>query len=271
MESTEFKLQERNALLTGPCTSFMQSIATTLTQLGCSVVMADSTTDTHQRVADRLMDLREVHDKYGRATAVRGDFTSLKGVRDMISQAAQAFGGIDIYIDGLIAFDQHGFRDDGAMDDIDRLMTLNLRAPLMITQNVLKFLEGRKRGRVIYLVHDLMRMGLINQSLAAATRAGVVQLAKNLARETLVNKVTINCVAMGTTEELLLNYGRTMGPGNSQLSIQAAHNELLKKFPEASMSDPEKVAQTVAFLVSSLGSGITGQTLAVSQGLSLSS
>jgi 2-hydroxycyclohexanecarboxyl-CoA dehydrogenase len=269
MESTEFKLQERTALLTGPCTSIMQSIATTLTQLGCSVVMADSTVDTHQRFADRLTDAREIHDRYGRALALRADFTTLKGVRDMISQAAQAYGGIDIYVDGLIAFDTHSFRDETAMEDLDRLTTLNFKAPLMITQNVLKFLEGRKRGRVIFLMHDLMRMGLANQTVAAATRAGVVQLARSLARETLANKVTINCVAMGPTEELLLSHGRTMGPGNTQLSIQAAHAELLKKFPDASISDPEKVAQTVAFLVSSLGAGITGQTLAVSQGLSL--
>jgi NAD(P)-dependent dehydrogenase (short-subunit alcohol dehydrogenase family) len=262
MESNEFKLQERTALVTGPCTSVVQSIATTLTQLGCSVVMADTNVDSHQRFAERLLDAREIHDRYGRAATVNADFSSLKGVQDTVSRAAQTFGGIDIYIDGLNAFDQKNFRDDGALSEMDQLLLLNLRAPLMITQTVLRFLEGRKRGRIVYLLHDVMRLGIGEFTVASAARGGLIQLARSLARETLKNKVTVNCLAVGISEELLLSFGK------NKLSIQAAQSELLKRFPEGQITEPERVAQTVAFLASSMGSAITGQTIAVSQGLS---
>jgi NAD(P)-dependent dehydrogenase (short-subunit alcohol dehydrogenase family) len=262
MESNEFKLQERTALITGPCTSLVQSIAATLTQLGCSVVMTDTSVDTHQRYAERLMDAREVHDRFGRAASVVADFSSVKGVQDTVSRAAQTFGGIDIYIDGLNAFDQKNFRDESALAEVDALLLMNLRAPLMMTQNLLRFLEGRKRGRIVYLIHDLMRLGVGEFTVASAARGGLIQLARALARETLKNKVTVNCVATGVSEELLLSFGK------NQLSIQAAQSELVKRFPEAQITETEKVAQTVAFLASSMGSAITGQTIAVSQGLS---
>jgi enoyl-[acyl-carrier-protein] reductase (NADH) len=45
----------------------------------------------------------------------------------------------------------------------------------------------------------------------------------------------------------------------------------MKLFPYATMTEPDRIASTVAFLASPMGAGITGQTIAVSQGLSFQS
>lgn len=266
IENTEssFKLQDRTAILTGPCNSVNQAIAMKFTQMGANVALVDRNIEKTQRFASQLMDAREVQERFGRAVAIQADLSKLHHVQDAIARAAESFGGVDIFIDGLMTTELHAFKDPNALEELERVIDVNLRSPLMATQAVLRFLEGRKRGRVIYLMHDIARMGFANNSLLAVTRTGLSAFARTLAREVAENNVTVNCVAIGLTEEFLLSQHP-----RETLSIQEAQARLTRAYPSAQMTEPEKIANLVAFLASPLGSGITGQTIAVSQGMSL--
>lgn len=267
IENTEssFKLQDRTAVVTGPCNTTNQAIAMKLTQMGANVALIDRNVEKMQRFATQLMDMREVQERYGRAVAIQADLSKLHHVQDAITRAAESFGGIDIYIDALTITEVKPFRDPGALDELDRMIDVNLRSPLMTTHAVLKFLEGRKRGRIIYLMHDIARMGFQRNSLLAVTRTGLSAYARTLSRELSENSITVNCIALGITEEFLL---AQQAPGEPPTNIQELFSRVAKVYPAAQMVEPEKVANMVAFLASPLGSGVTGQTLAVSQGLS---
>lgn len=267
IESTEasFKLQDRTALLTGPCNSVNQAIAQKFTQLGANIVFLDPNVERAQRFAAQLSDAREINERYGRATAIQADLSKPKSLQDAISLSAQAFGGIDIYIDGLMTTEVRKFKDPASLEQLDRVLDMNLKAPLLMTHGVLRFLEGRKRGRIIYLMHDIARIGLANNSLMAMSRTGLSAFARSLARETAENNITVNCVAIGVTEEFLLGQSADA----SKTSIQEAQTKLAAHVAGAQLMDNEKIASTVAFLASPLGSGITGQTVAVSHGMSV--
>lgn len=266
---TSFKLQDRTAILTGPCNSYNQSIALKFTQMGANIALIDRNVERTQRFAEQLMDAREVHEKYGRATAIQADLSKPHHVQDAISRAAESFGGIDIYVDGLMTSDLRRFKDPNALDDLDYIMDVNLRSVLMMTHGVLRFLEGRRRGRVIYLMHDIVRLGLPANSLLAATRTGLTAFARTLSREVASDNVTVNCVGLGLTEEFLQQYGSMASAGSgSNLNLQEAQRMLAQIFPHATLTEPDKIANVIAFLASPLGAGITGQTIAVSQGLS---
>jgi 3-oxoacyl-[acyl-carrier protein] reductase len=258
---TSFKLQDRTALLTGPCHTINQAIAVKLTQLGANVAMVDPNIERAQRFAQQLMDSREINERLGRAHAVQADFSTANGVKDAVTRAAEAFGGVDIYIDGSVTTEARRFREAQSIENLDKLIDSNLRTPLMLTQAALRFLEGRKRGRVIYLLHDILRTGLAGNALGAGSRLGLSAFARSLAREEAEFNITVNCVAMGVTEELLMAQA---APGQS---IQETQAKLLQTYPHAVLVEPEKIANVVAFLASPLGAGITGQTVAASQGL----
>jgi 2-hydroxycyclohexanecarboxyl-CoA dehydrogenase len=262
LPESSFKLQDRTAVLTGPMTTFNQSIAHKLTQLGANVAILDRNAEKAQRFAEQLMDAREINERFGRAVAINADLAKQHHVQDAVTRAAEAFGGIDIYIDGLMITDAQSFKATTALDDIDRMIDVNLRAPLMLTHGVLRFLESRKRGRIIYLLHDLARIGFENNSVHAATRMGLINFSKSLSRELAPTGITVNCIAMGVTEDFLMSQTK------EQTSIQSAQALLAKQFPNANMTETERIANVVAFIASPLGSGITGQTVAVSQGLS---
>lgn len=270
-----FKLNERTALLTGPCTTINQAIATKLTSLGCNVALVDRNIERSQRFAEQLMNAREINERFGRATSIQADLSKSHHVQDAASRAAEAFGGLDIFIDGLMTTDVREFRDPQALEDLDRLMDVNLRSPLMMTHAVLKFLEGRKRGRVIYIQHDVVRLGLERNGILAATRGGLPDFTRILAREIAANNVTANVVSLGVSEEFLIQQSsppgtagsRGLGAATTPTSINDALATLRGTFPKASMIEPDRVANVVAFLASPLAAGITGQTIVVNQGL----
>lgn len=270
-----FKLSERTALLTGPCTTINQAIATKLTSLGCNVALVDRNIERASRFAEQLINAREINERFGRAVAIQADLSKSHHVQDAASRAAEAYGGLDIFIDGLMATDVREFRDPQALEDLDRLMDVNLRSPLMMTHAVLKFLEGRKRGRIIYLQHDIMRVGLERNGVLAATRGGLMDFTKVLASEVAVSNVTVNIVSVGISEEFLLQQtaqpgaqgARGAGAATPTVSINEAMAKLKQSFPRATMVDPDKVANMIAFLASPLAAGVTGQILPVNQGL----
>ena len=272
-----FKLSERTALLTGPCTTINQAIATKLTSLGCNVALIDRNIEKASRFADQLMNTREVNERFGRAVAIQADLSKSHHVQDAASRAAEAFGGLDIFIDGLLTTDVREFRDPLALEDIDRLIDVNLRAPLMMTHAVLKFLEGRKRGRIIYLQHDIVRHGIEKNGVLAATRGGLSDFARILSREVAPNNVTVNVVSVGISEEFLIQQTNPPGaPGargqgaattHNRGSINEALTEMRTSFPRAAVVDPDRVANLIAFLASPLGSAMTGQTIAANQGM----
>lgn len=272
-----FKLSERTALLTGPCTTINQAVATKLTSLGCNVALVDRNIEKSQRFAEQLMNTREINERFGRAVAIQADLSKSHHVQDAASRAAESFGGLDIFVDGLMTTDVREFRDPQALDDIDRLIDVNLRAPLMMTHAVLKFLEGRKRGRIIYLQHDMIRLGLEKNGLLAATRGGLSDFARTLSREVAVNNVTVNVVSVGVSEELLLQQtnppgaqgarGEGAAASQNRTSINDSLALMKQAFPRAAMVDPDRIANLIAFLASPLGSALTGQTIAANQGL----
>ncbi|MDX9731320.1 MAG: SDR family oxidoreductase [Bdellovibrionales bacterium] len=276
-----FKLSERTALLTGPCSTINQAIATKLTSLGCNVALVDRNIEKSSRFAEQLMNTREINERFGRAVAIQADLSKPHHVQDAASRAAEAFGGLDIYIDGLLTTEVREFRDPTALDEFDRLIDVNLRSPLYTTHAVLKFLEGRKRGRIIYLQHDIARLGIEKNGLLAATRGGLSDFTRIIAREVAPNNVTANVVSIGISEEFLIQQltaqsdekgargdGAALQPAAANKgSINDALAALKQSFPRAAIADPDKISNLIAFLASPLGAGITGQTISANQGL----
>jgi NADP-dependent 3-hydroxy acid dehydrogenase YdfG len=90
-ESTEssFKLQDRTAVITGPCNSMNQAIAMKFTMMGANVALIDRNVERTQRFATQLMDTREVYEKYGRAVAIQADLSKQHHIQDAVGRAAE--------------------------------------------------------------------------------------------------------------------------------------------------------------------------------------
>lgn len=263
-ESVPFKLSERTVLLTGATTSIGFGVALALSELGANIAILDKNEDKAQRLVDQINDAREVKSNRGRAAVIVADLTKPHHAKEAVSRTVQAFGGVDIYIDALTLARNLTFESETFLEELERFVDVNMKSPLYITQEVLKFMKGRRRGRIVYIVQDMSRMGYEGESLSAVSRLGLVGFSRCLAREVAASNITVNCLAIGPTEEYLL----MRDPKAS--SIHQAQQDLIKHIPQAKMIQSDEVSGVISFLVSSLSSGITGQTLVVSGGLTMS-
>jgi 2-hydroxycyclohexanecarboxyl-CoA dehydrogenase len=255
MADMNLNLRERTTVITGPLTNLTQNIASLFTQNGSDVVFIDKNVDACQRMAGVLNDQREINEKYGRAAAVKCEFDSAKACHEALSQAAQTFGSIDIYIDTLFAPGLAPVKSESAIETFEELVNTELKPSFYFAQQVVAYLKNRKRGRLVFLVLDGAAHGSAMDTTHSLLRGGMMSFAKSLSYELADQSTTANVLCVGPTEEYLLKHF----PGSTSIK------EALEKFktlnPQAKLVNSDSVAGTLIYLCSAMGNAINGQTL----------
>lgn len=258
---SDFRISDKTAIITNPATSVGRAIALNLASFGVNVALVGPPSRELGRLADEIMNQREVKEKAGRAAAIEALPTQHTQLQDAVAKAAELFGGIDIYIDNGMLERPLSFLKEFSMHRLEELIDHNLKSTLVMTHKVSQFLKARKKGRILYLLQDVHRLGIEGDALSAASRTGIIHFAKCLAHELNQDGITVNCLAVPPTEEYLLQ------KAPKAASLQVAFDEVLKNKGAFRMIEPADLAQTVCFLVSPLSSSITGQVLSASGGL----
>lgn len=152
--------------------------------------------------------------------------------------------------------------DQESPDYWRKVIAINFEALLYIAHPVLTAMIGRKRGKMVFIASDAGRTGTAGQAVYAGAKGAVIAFAKSLARENARHNITVNCVAPGPTETPLF------------LREQEAHPEMvqgiLRAIPLRRAAQPAEQAAAVSYLLSPDADYITGQTLSVSGGLTMS-
>lgn len=250
----DLNLRERTVVILGPLTSTVQNLVMSITQQGADVALIDANADKAQRFCTNVSDQREVNPKFGRAGCFKVDFQNAASIKEAISQAAQTFGSIDIYIDAMIGNEITPFTDTS---DFDQGYQTQLRPSLIATQVAVHFLKGRKRGRIVYLLNDSFRKANPQDALSTVFRTGLLEFAKTLSRQVAEFNITVNTFSIGLTEEYLLGHF----PETS--SIKEAQEKAKATDSQIKITEPEKISNSILFLISQSGAAINGQHISL--------
>jgi 3-oxoacyl-[acyl-carrier protein] reductase len=147
------------------------------------------------------------------------------------------------------------------MDELDRMIDLNLRATILITQALVPGMRAKKRGRIVN-IGSRAALGKTSRSVYGATKAALASLTRSWALELARDGITVNTVAPGPVATDMFY------KDNSAES--SATKALISAIPVGRIGTPADVAAAVNFLISDEASFITGQTLYVCGGLSIS-
>jgi 3-oxoacyl-[acyl-carrier protein] reductase len=147
------------------------------------------------------------------------------------------------------------------MDELDRMIDLNLRAAILITQALVPGMRAKRRGRIVN-IGSRAALGKTGRSVYGATKGALVSLTRSWALELGRDGVTVNVVAPGPVATDMFYKDN---PADSP-----ATKALLSAIPVGRIGTPADVAAAVNFLISDEASFITGQTLYVCGGLSIS-
>lgn len=247
-----FSLRERTALIYGPFSSTVQSLVMGLTQMGADCVLLDFDNNASQRFCNQINDSREINPKFGRALGIKSALKTSQDVKDAISSAASSFGSVDLFIDAQLVNTPNKYQIGQPLDYMRDEVHQNFEVSVMLTHAVLNFLKSRKRGRILYLLNENYP-----DPVVAGARGALVPFAKALAKQVVEHNVTVNVLSLGLTEEYILS----QFPGSP--SIKDAVAKLKEKDPSVKITEPDKVTNTVAYLVSNLGAALNGQVVSL--------
>jgi NAD(P)-dependent dehydrogenase (short-subunit alcohol dehydrogenase family) len=145
--------------------------------------------------------------------------------------------------------------------DLEALARLHLAAPTALVQANLAAMRAAHYGRIV-LISTRAIQGLAKRTAYAATKAGMVGLARTWALELGPAGITVNVVAPGPIEDTEM-FDQVLRPGHP------TREKLAQSIPVRRLGTPADVARAVTFFVDPEAAFVTGQTLYVCGGTSV--
>jgi NAD(P)-dependent dehydrogenase (short-subunit alcohol dehydrogenase family) len=188
------------------------------------------------------------------------DITRREHVDLLISEALEAHGGLDIVTSTVGWSDTTFFAQE---DEVywRKIVDINLMGSIFLCRAALRVFSEQKSGAIVLTSSDAGKVGTMGETVYAAAKAGVIGFVKSLAREIARDGIRINAISPGPTDTPLLR----------AQSDQHVIEKMIKAVPLKRMGTAAEQAGPIVFLASDAASYITGQTLSVSGGLTMTS
>lgn len=188
------------------------------------------------------------------------DITNPDHTDALIAETVRAHGGLDMVTSTVGWSDTTFFaQEDEAY--WRRIVDINLMGSIFLCRAALRVFSEQKSGSIVLTSSDAGKVGTMGETVYAAAKAGVIGFVKSLAREIARDGIRINAISPGPTDTPLLR----------AQSDQHVIEKMIRAVPLKRMGTADEQAAPIVFLASEAASFITGQTLSVSGGLTMTS
>lgn len=245
-----FDLGGKGAIVTGSTRGIGRAIAESLIAAGARVVISSEEAEATEAVAAELG-----------MPGIACDVTDRAALERLTNEAEAALGGLDILVCNAGVTGRPGPFVEIDMDDYARVMAVNLTSQVNLCNLALPRIAARGGGAAILVssLSGLRGNGRINAY--ALSKAGVAQLARNLAVEWGPRNVRVNAISPGF---IATELARPLMEDAQFMARRMAMTPLRRP------GTPEEVAGAAVFLASPAGAFVTGHNLVVDGGTLIS-
>ena len=243
-----FELSNKVALITGASGGIGMSIVKKMKQCGARLIISG----TRQNVLNDL-----ASELGNNVKTIITDLNNKEDVLNLAKEAEASFGHIDILINNAgITADNLFLRMKD--DEWDRVINVNLSAPMRLTRQVIKGMLKRRYGRVIFISSVVGYSGNAGQSNYAASKSALVGFTKSIALEVASRGITCNLIAPGFIST----------PMTDKLSDDQKKN-IVENIPVNRLGKVDDISNGCVYLASDEAGFITGTTLHINGGMSM--
>jgi NAD(P)-dependent dehydrogenase (short-subunit alcohol dehydrogenase family) len=188
--------------------------------------------------------------------AVQMAVESRSSVQGALERVRSQWGAVDILVNNAAIAQEKPF-DTISDCDWDQMLAVNLRGPFVCAQECLPHMIASGWGRIINITSIGGQWGGFNQVHYAASKAGLINLTRSLAKLYSQYGITTNSVAIGLVQTDM----------SARELATSAGQEKAKAIPRGRLGSVQDVADSVAFLASDQADYITGQTINLNGGM----
>jgi len=253
-----FDLTGKVAIVTGSSRGIGKAIAIRLAEHGATVVISSRKQEACQAVVDEIDGILGA----GKAVAVAASLSSKTDLAALVRETTMRVGPIDILVCNAATNPYYGPMTEIGDEQFRKVLDNNIISNHWLIQMIAPGMVERRDGTVIIISSV---GGLKGSPVIGAyniSKAADMQLARNYAVELGAANIRVNCIAPGL---IRTDFARALWENPDTLEAVNAGTALGR------IGEPDEIAGTAVFLASAAGRYVTGQTLVVDGGLTISS
>ena len=245
-------LEGKTALITGAARGIGKAIALKFASEGANIAFTDLVIDDNAKATEQEIAAFGV-----KAKGFASDASNFEATKAVVAEIQKEFGRIDILVNNA------GITKDGLLlrmseEQWDRVIGINLKSAFNFTRNVVPVMFSQRSGSIINMASVVGVHGNAGQANYAASKAGMIALAKSVAKEMGPRGIRANAIAPGFIETAM-----------TAALPEKIREEWKMKIPARRGGKPEDIADVATFLASDLSSYVTGQVIQVDGGMNM--
>lgn len=245
-------LTGKTALVTGAARGIGKAVALRLAEEGANIAFTDLVIDENGKATEA-----EIAAKGVKCIAYPSNAANFAETEEVVKKVHEDFGSIDILVNNA------GITKDGLMMRMseaqwDAVIAVNLKSAFNFIHACTPIMMRQKKGSIINMASVVGVHGNAGQCNYAASKAGLIALAKSIAQEIGSRGVRANSIAPGFIDTAM-----------TQALPQDIREQWIKNIPLRRAGQAEDIANVAVFLASDLSSYVTGQVIQVDGGMNM--